>query len=69
MIFGVPEGCCLGLLQFIAYVTDIDNQIKEHANDSKIYKSFLCYSHLSKQEVQSDLNSLTSWSQDWQLKI
>ena len=75
MTFGVPQDSCLGLLLFIAFVNDIDDcltfsNILKYADDIKIYCSCVppekeaCADHL-----QTDLNSISAWSGDWQLKF
>ena len=75
MTSGVPQGSCLRPLLFNAFVNDIDDcltfsNILKYADDSKIYCSCvppekeICADHL-----QTDLNSLSAWSGDWQLKF
>ena len=77
VVSGVPQDSCLSPELFIAYVNDIDDQVKysnnnilKYTDDIKIYKFFfMVFSSFFKQEVQSNLNSLASWSQDWELKL
>ena len=77
MTSGVPQGSCLGPLLFIAFVNDIDDcltfqicNILKYTDDIKIYCSYtprkkeVCADHL-----QTDLNSLSTWSCDWQFKF
>ena len=75
MTSGVPQGSCIGPLLFIAYVNDIDLQLKhckmaKYADDIKIYKNFPKHNFNSEvSKIQNDLNAIMEWAADWQLSF
>ncbi|NQY00907.1 MAG: hypothetical protein HRT70_07220 [Flavobacteriaceae bacterium] len=75
MISGVPQGSCLGPLLFLAYVNDIDNclahsAVLKYADDIKLYKNFSkTLNGAATDSLQNDLDALTTWSIDWQMKF
>ena len=68
---GVPQGTVLGLLMFLIYIKDIEENITSRfrlfANDSLLY----CAVEIPQdcQSLQDDLDKLTQWSCKWQMKF
>ena len=67
--FGVPQGSILGPVIFNLYVTDLDELIKstvyQYADDTSILHSKkLSELSTAKLQINSDLESLTSWSRE-----
>ena len=71
MKWGVPQGSCLGPLLFIANVNDMDYcKIFKYADDVKVYE--VTSKNDSAQQskmMQSDLNKLQNWADEWQLSF
>ena len=71
VISGVPQGSILGPVLFLIYINDLPNEIssksKLFADDSKIYTEIKDINDCNK--LQNDLNSLSVWSEVWQLKF
>ena len=72
---GVPQGSCLGLLLYIAYVNDMDFcldycKIVEYADDVKVYKVMTTNTSVQQSKMmQSDPNKLQNWADEWQLSF
>ena len=66
VISGIPQGSILGPILFTIFINDLPESIKSickiFADDTKIYNTTDNYNTL-----QQDLNSLTIWSEKWQL--
>jgi len=65
---GVPQGSVLGLLLFLIYINDLDDDIAskvlKFADDTKLFRKIKQngdYEHL-----QDDLDKLIKWSEKWQ---
>ena len=66
---GVPQGSVLGPILFLIYINDIDEglvcRLSKFADDTKIGNS--AATPLQRQTIQSDLDKLFHWSQEWQM--
>ena len=68
---GVPQGSVLGPVLFLIYVNELPTLVESHiklfADDAKMYRA-MATPHDAEQ-LQSDLNALERWSEDWLLKF
>jgi hypothetical protein len=69
---GVPQGSVLGPVLFLIYINDIADVLKNcsvsiFADDSKIY--FRANSATDIAVIQSDIDRIQSWCDEWQLSI
>ncbi len=70
---GVPQGSILGPLLFFVYVNDAPDYIQQnssialYADDSKLFRSIKQQTDYT--FLQSDLDSLYHWSQDWAMSF
>ena len=64
---GVPQGSVLGPILFILYINDLPDVIQSDvllfADDTKIFRSIR--SAKDAKLLQSDIDALSRWSQDW----
>ena len=71
VICGVRQGTVLGLLMFILYINDIDNEtsssIRLFADDSLLYRTASCTRDAS--ELQRDLKQICRWADLWQMNF
>ena len=70
VISGVPQGSILGPLLFVIFINDLPSAVQHSslllfADDTKCAKSVA--SHTEHQQLQTDLDSLSSWSLRWNL--
>ena len=71
VLSGIPQGSVLGPILFVVYINDLPDDLKGHvkmfADDTKVY------SHIRNNDdcelLQNDLDSLSNWSEKWQLKF
>ncbi|MES9884664.1 MAG: reverse transcriptase family protein, partial [Sedimenticola sp.] len=68
---GIPQGSVIGPTLFLIYINDlpevVQNTVKMFADDTKI---FARVNNMHESNVlQNDINSLTTWSEKWQLKF
>ncbi len=67
---GAPQGSVLDPVLFLIYVSDIDGgltcEVSNVADDTKI--AIKVISALDKEFLQRDLDKLSNWARDWQMK-
>jgi hypothetical protein len=68
---GVPQGTVLGPLMFLLYINDIGDNINSKlrlfADDSLLYNVVISASDAT--NLQKDLDKLTEWAEQWQMKF
>ena len=68
---GVPQGSVLGPILFLIYINDLEENVSskvlKFADDTKIYRSM--QSHQDQLMLQQDINTITDWSQKWQMEF
>ena len=73
VVSGVPQGSVLGPrpLLFLIFINDIDtgilNTILKFADDIKLYGKAVSPADIL--QLQSDLNKLCEWAEEWQMRF
>ena len=71
VLSGIPQGSVLGPLLFLVYINDLPDKIKSEsllfADDTKIFREIRCKEDAI--ELQSDVDSLDTWSKKWLLNF
>ena len=71
VLSGIPQGSVLGPVLFICYVNDmpetVQSMIRMFADDTKVFAQ--SNTNEQCQNLQSDLNTLQNWADDWQLRF
>jgi len=65
VISGIPQGSVLGPLFFIIYINDFSSNLRNFADDTKIFTKISRSNPIS--TLQEDINICEQWSLDWQL--
>ena len=70
VLSGVPQGSVLGSVHFLIFINDLSDNIRSSvrlfADDCVLYRNIK--SPIDCQILQDDLNSLSQWETDWQMK-
>ena len=68
---GVPQGSVLGLLLFLIYINELDDNITSNvlkfADNTKVFRKV--NTDGDKQHLQNDLGRLFKWSEKWQMSF
>ena len=68
---GIPQGSVLGPVLFVIFINDLPDAVKSvvriFADDTKLYGK--ASSSEDRAIIQEDLNRLSEWAEDWQLKF
>ena len=71
VISGIPQGSVLGPILFVIFINDmpdvVDSFIQLFADDAKVFDNVNLRDNMSGNRLQSDINSLSDWSEKWQL--
>ena len=71
VLSGVPQGSVLGLVLFLIFINDLPDNIRSSvrlfADDCVLYRNIK--SPIDCQILQDDLDSLSQWETDWQMKF
>ena len=71
MLSGVPQVSVLGSVHFLIFINDLPDNIRSSvrlfADDCVLYRNIK--SPIDCQILQDDLNSLSQWETDWQMKF
>ena len=66
---GLPQGSVLGLILFLIYINDLEDDISskvlKFADDTKVLRKVT--NDTDKQSLQHDLDKLVKWSEKWQM--
>ena len=71
VVSGIPQGSVLGPILFLVFIDDlpdsIESLVKIFADDTKVFTSINSEDDCAK--LQADLESLSQWSDKWQLRF
>ena len=68
---GIPQGSVLGPVLFVIFINDLPDAVRSvvriFADDTKMYGRAMTPEDVA--EIQADIDKLSNWSDDWQLKF
>ena len=68
---GIPQGSVLGPVLFVMFINDMPEVVKSmcllFADDAKLFRNVNLRDEVNTRILQEDINSLTDWSEVWQL--
>ena len=71
VLSGVPQGSVLGLMLFLMYINDLEDEISSKvlrfADDTKVFTKVS--NAIDKQSLQVDIDKLVKWSEKWQMLL
>ena len=71
VLSGVPQGSVLGPILFVCYINDLPQEISSflymYADDTKMFRE--SSEEVDRNELQKDLDKLSEWATEWQLKF
>lgn len=71
VLSGVPQGSVLGPILFVCYINDLPQEITSflymYADDTKMFRE--SSEEVDREALQKDLDKLSEWTSEWQLKF
>ena len=68
---GIPQGSVLGPILFVVFINDMPNVVESmcqlFADDAKLFRKVNLRENINTSKLQTDVDSLSTWSTKWQL--